>query len=793
MDMKRTVFLFFAGLGLVAASTGFAVTDLSAAWIEILPQYDYDAVTNMHRAGDTVELIGHVFVSQDDWTNDIPVCWEIDGQYLAAGSVYGTTQFHTVSVTQSFTWPAGRHEISFVVDPSNTITELSESNNGITDITDARIVGFWFEQGFIRNFSTTQWDWCQGTTAEGRVSIFDWAQAQIIEYNRMFRDATPTVTGRYRLGLVSIHPDGSLPLYNPGSDPWKRNRPAFDKRPDVMWGFPTEYFGPPPWYRYDNPSTPWLIDYALIHELGHARYLIDLYGFDTTGPEVKVEYKGRRIPGTVWMPYLNYDVVYYNKWGWYTETNDFMAHPSDTISPATSWPLNRIAGRRAVAGNYNAPGNLGEYLNDYSYNNYVRIINKSTKQPVPDIRVEIYQATYDPESEHFYKKQFDNTVDLTVYTDSNGVAYVADPFSDGHNISGWHRNSMLLLKLTDNREGIEFKFQEITEYNIAYWKGGVNAATVTVQTSLSQGSYTQDFSKLYLNDLYICASGLRKDNFRYYQDTMFNDDVPGSGWDGGKIDVAVLDGCYGFGLGGTPTATVIDAGVSSAQWFQAGMIDSVPVQQLDTNIYRVLNQPAYTQLPTNASYHAQFIQNAGMKKSRLNVPLIIGDNWFTVVGHDAMEINTSGGLGLFISNASNTLFAIGGHPSLFAMDYGTNWDSGKGEIIPGYVGLQDASYFQTCSVTARAECDLKTIGEYECTITFLDFAGDNDTAVNPRGLTGIAAPGFTTGADIGWNALNSGLHDHRAYFNVQVVFIPEPGNVAIIIIAWVGFWRRITI
>ena len=779
------------GIGVILFSyRAYAVTDFSAAWIEMLPHYNYDDAKNMHSAGDTVELVGYIFISQEDWTNAIPYRWEVDGTLLGEGMAAGTEMYEWVSVTQAFVWPAGRHTITFSIDPANTIIELSEQNNSISDYTDARIAGFWFEEGFVRNFSTTQWNWCQGTAGEGRVSAFDWAQAQIREYNRMFENGTPAVTGRYRLGLVSVHPDGSLPLYSPGLDPWKRNRPADDKRADVIWGFPTIYFGDPPWYSYTNQEKPWLIDYALIHELGHARYLIDLYGFDTTGPEVKVTYKGRRIAGTVWLRYLNYDVVYYNKFGWYTGSNDFMASPSDTITAATSYPLNRIAGRRAVSGNYNAPGNLGEYLNDYSYNNYLRILNKNTQQPVPNTRIDIYQATYDPMSSQFYKKQFDDTVDLTVYTDENGIAFIGDPFYNGHNISGWHQNSMILLKLTDNREGVEFKFQEITDYNIAYWKGGVNAATLTVYSALSQGSYTQEVSSLYLNDLYICGSSLREDKHRYYQDTMFSQEMPGSGWDGGKIDVGVLAGCYGFGLAGPEGVTLVDAGISSAQWMYAGMIDQTDVYQLDTNIYQVLNRLTWQHLPTNAGWHYQYVYDAGLKKTRLNVPLLEGDNWFTIIGHDAMEIGESGGAGLFVSASTNALYPYGGHPTLFAMDYGSSWDSGNGELIPGYVGIQDATYFQTCSVIARAGCSGAEIDQYIVEISWLDFAGDNDSAINPRGLTGIAAPGFTTGEDIGWNALNSGVNDHRAYINVRVILVPEPVVGCIGLLAAVVYTRR---
>jgi hypothetical protein len=118
----------------------------------------------------------------------------------------------------------------------------------------------------------------------GGVSWDDFAQRRV-SVNNMFVTAinplTPQgVTDRVRLDKVTVVPDGALP------NPYPSNYPdSGDKTIDMMWGFPSELVGVAsthpqygPLY-IDSPEAQ-NVEYSLMHELSHARYLDDLYAIN---------------------------------------------------------------------------------------------------------------------------------------------------------------------------------------------------------------------------------------------------------------------------------------------------------------------------------------------------------------------------------------------------------------------------------------------------------------------------------------------------------------------------------
>ena len=78
----------------------------------------------------------------------------------------------------------------------------------------------------------------------------------------------------------------------------------------------------------------------------------------------------------------------------------------------------RIAGQRACCGNYNAPGNIGVFLNDLPANNHLHVTD-DIGRPRRGANVRIYRAVSGP---GWYGKTIDNTPDLEFTTDSAGYA-----------------------------------------------------------------------------------------------------------------------------------------------------------------------------------------------------------------------------------------------------------------------------------------------------------------------------------------------------------------------------------
>ena len=86
-------------------------------------------------------------------------------------------------------------------------------------------------------------------------------------------------------------------------------------------------------------------------------------------------------------------------------------------SPYEAAALNRIAGLRATCGNYNAPCNIGAFLQDLPENNHILIVDKAGL-PMPGADVLIYNATGN--GSDWYGKTIDNTPDQSYTADDDG-------------------------------------------------------------------------------------------------------------------------------------------------------------------------------------------------------------------------------------------------------------------------------------------------------------------------------------------------------------------------------------
>jgi len=557
---------------ILLTTTGLAAlhdNDIDAGWIQRLPSIPYVwGSTNATRAGwptnDQV-IIWRAFVK--NWSDivktNVAYTWSLDGVVIATGVVTMATNAHT-TVDLAWPWTFNRHSLSFVIDSDNIIPEFSELNNRVYLATDAISVGFWVERTTYNYFHQYQKD--LGIGANGWE---DWAQRQVTRWNQMFQRAVypeaPTgVLDRIRLDQINIVADGALPL-NGG---YASNDPDYTNQTvDLQWGFPVPAASNFSFYSDHttiNDDKPFYFEGSLIHELGHARYLIDTYGFNyhenpaynPPNPpwwsNCTVQVNGKWISGTPYLP-INppwADSVYFpTSFGW--PGYGLMSGPYDMVDRYSAPAMNLIAGRRAILGNYNSPGNIGVYLQNLPTQN-VLTVRGALGEPISNATVKIYQAQ--SVSGSWYGKKFTNAPSLTLATDADGrVALGRCPFSTSGRIShgyGLSRGDLMLRVEQGAQTG--FGFLNAMEFNLAFWRGNVQTATYALGVAM-------------LDDTFRIAGITPTNGYR----TPL----------GSSFDVAVV-------MSGTTTPTTVRVNGSAASYYYGAWRLSVTPAK-GTNVYTV--------------------------------------------------------------------------------------------------------------------------------------------------------------------------------------------------------------
>jgi hypothetical protein len=487
--MKTSPVLALLALLPVAANAG-PLVDLDVTYIERSPRYDYDAAKNNPAVGDVVTFTAHVKNWSAASQPGVEYRWLLDGTEAGAGTISAFAANSERTVDLTWTWQAGNHTVSFEIDPNKKIGETTELNNLLEVRTNAILVGFWVEQSLYNYFHEKQKELGIGSN-----SWEDWAQRQMKTQNDMYAAAkwplSPDgVLDRVRVDRIVVVPDGALPLNGglPTNHPDTR-----DKTVDLMWGFPSSALNGTFYADTTHPvsGNPFYIEESLIHELGHARYLIDCYGFDVhntynpatgTGYDsVQILENGAYVAGTPLMPFIAFnEVLYYNKSG------GVMTGPYGfRWSPYEAACLNLIAGQRAKCGNYNSPCNIGVFLQDLPQQNHIRFVDNQGF-PVTGADVKVYRATGGP---GWYGKTYDNTPDLAYTTDADGYAHMPrNPFSNGpiYNTYG-NANGVMILRV-QHSSGLWYRFVEVTDFHMRYWGGDTENAYYSITLPGASGT-----------------------------------------------------------------------------------------------------------------------------------------------------------------------------------------------------------------------------------------------------------------------------------------------------------------
>ena len=265
---------------------------------------------------------------------------------------------------------------------------------------------------------------------------------------------------------------------------------------DLIWGLIRSKDRSLATYTYDRMieefrkgSYPY-IDTPLIHEVSHARYLIDLYGSQLQNREIHIlDDEGNRVfpddKEPVYDRKLRFERVksdHGNMVGGMGYTNGWCEH--------AAYSLERIRGKRARAGTWNASPELGEFLNTIPDSNVVKVLTPDGK-PLSGATVQVFQSVHGPWGKNggIYSKKIDNEADITVTLDERGEAELGTcPFISPMNysenppgdfkkqisrwkpkgINGYNGNLNAILKITYKRKAF-YKVLTVFESNLGYW------------------------------------------------------------------------------------------------------------------------------------------------------------------------------------------------------------------------------------------------------------------------------------------------------------------------------------
>ena len=460
--------------------------DITIGWISRQPELDYvwdskhPESEGWPAAGEVVTWRAHVRYWSDRAAADIRYVWRLDGALVAEGTI-DLAPNTNAEIDLPLPWSFQRHLLSVSVDTTNAVLEESDLNNELAVFTDAIAVGYYVEQKLYDFMRANQYKLGIGS------SCFEtWAQRTISRYNDMaalaiYPETPAGVLDRWRLQKIVVVPDGALPLVplanygQMGGEPNQSTHPNKDDRGvDLQWGIPAALANSPADFTTVHPSNWFYASQALLHELGHARYLTDVYGWNLdlgSGTTIYITEDGTAVAGSRYLPLIDGNRRLHE-----TDEKGLMTGQYTYIDRYSAILLNRIAGRRAVRGNYNEPENIAEYLNDLPAHNVVTIRDRSG-EPVRNASVQIFRS--EGESNYWYAKNFDSTPDLELQTDANGEVDMGRcPFSaDGTLVHTWRRSNILAIVRAKPADGESlYGVLESRLFNLAYWRGETDIA-----------------------------------------------------------------------------------------------------------------------------------------------------------------------------------------------------------------------------------------------------------------------------------------------------------------------------
>jgi DNA-binding beta-propeller fold protein YncE len=412
--------------------------------------------------GEEVTFTAHVVNKGTVTSPASSYSWYIDGLEVANGTLPALAP--AAEVTATYKWPwghslssdkqraLGEHTVRFSVDPSDAISETYESNNSLEDCTNAMSFSIYITPEMYAAYNLP-------VDPNYPYSAEDWLQKQIAAMNANFANSIYPVAPQGATLRVRINTIGITPT-DPGPDGER----------DGGWFVNADYrHGVSAWY---DPVTD--IDWALIHELSHQVSLIDLYALNVYASNVFV---------------LGHDGMPTNI-GFSWPDGGIMG--GGDISPYTDHHLyssHSAGGASTFAGYRN--GYYGSYLFDIPLQNYLRILDNQGN-PASGVAVALYQRTGPWDwTPHM---AVDNIPEISGITDDGGMFLLPNRSANGGTVTlNGHilrdnpfgvvdiigQQDLFMIRLTKDQHE-EFRWLDITQFNLAYWLGDTLSHTFTI-------------------------------------------------------------------------------------------------------------------------------------------------------------------------------------------------------------------------------------------------------------------------------------------------------------------------
>ncbi len=399
--------------------------------------------------GEIVTFTAHIVNKGVDPAPASGYAWQIDGATVSTGTLPALAPGEAITTTYQWPWAhtlspdeqrlLGNHTIGFIADPDDEIVESYEVNNQLTDPTNAMSFGFYVTPQMYAAYNTPVTDTLP-------FSAEDWLQKQMAAMNQAFANAGSAA--RVRINTIEI----SIAY------------PSNDFLHDGGWFVDADYRRGASGY-YDPPSD---IDWGLIHEMAHQMALIDLYASNIYPTEVYVLNQSGRAAN----------------FGFEWATPDAMNDPGSHI-----FGSHTAGGAASNIGYRN--GYYGAYQFDIPQENYLLILD-SQGNPAPGIQIALFQRQDAPDS--YGRIGINNTPEITGTTGADGRILLANRSANGGTTTATGhalhdnpfgavdiigvQNRFLLRIVSPDHE--EFRWMDISDFNLAYWAGDTISHTFTI-------------------------------------------------------------------------------------------------------------------------------------------------------------------------------------------------------------------------------------------------------------------------------------------------------------------------
>jgi hypothetical protein len=431
--------------------------------------------------GEQVTFIAHVKNAGAKPSLPFDWHWTIDGTEVMAGVTSGGLEpGKELTFTNYWTWQTGDHYVALDINRLGKDDEITRNNNMVVDQINSLAFHFFVEQSLADWFTTVR-------NGKGSYCWEDWAQLQVQEMNRTFRDdihpTTPAgIKLRVRLDRIFIIPDGwgdpsgmhtpaiippvhyDTPVLHPWYVKTNANSTAetyanSNTGCDGVWGFTTGYLKKDPARGNSNSYevlSHWLLgpEWALFHELGHQLGLHDFYltpvnpGQNHALPGVGFD------PGTVFRSQMMHSGNY--------------AHDDNIAKGKGRWDCNYRFWEEGAANalsddRHRRRGMFGWYIDRFPASNVVQFIYEDGT-PVGNASVSFFRAR----GRGYTNPEIPAKPAYTGVTDASGSWAIPGPvFKRAFN---WGSNGTFLFTLKKDGK-TWYAWITYNDFNLEYYRG----------------------------------------------------------------------------------------------------------------------------------------------------------------------------------------------------------------------------------------------------------------------------------------------------------------------------------